>query len=431
MTLRKSDNNIYYGYIVLLTCFLSAFSYGIFYSLGVFFKPLQEEFRWSATLISSVQSLHLIIFTASSFIVGWSTDKIGPRWTLGWGGTLIGVGFFCCSFMNEIFHFYIFYGIASLGAAIIWILPTTTIQRWFIKGRGLTLGMVSAGVGFGTLVYAPVVSYLIEFFGWRKAYVICGMATWFILMISAFFIRKSPEAVGLKAYGSESKQDKTTYGKFDSYRKVWRDGEWTFQEALRTNSFWLICIAYFCTVLPIHMVMVHIVPYVLNLGITKAAAAGALGLTGGISIFGRITMAWSAEKFGWRLSLYICVFMCSALFIWLLCIQRLWMIYFFAVVYGFFYGGKTPLIPGLIGFMFPGKSLAFIIGSIHGLAMTGGALGPIIGGIVYDLTKSYVVAFVIGACFWAAAGLFLFLAKTPQKQKLEGSAERVRVLVKS
>ena len=429
--MKKSKSNLYYGCIVLIACFLSCFSYGLFYSLGVFFKPLQEEFRWSATLISSVQSLHLLVFFCSSFIIGWSTDKIGPRWTLGWGGTLLGVGFFCCSFMNEIWHFYIFYTIASFGAGIIWVLPTTTIQRWFIKGRGLTLGIVAAGVGFGTLIYAPAVSYLIESYGWRKSYIICGITTWLILMVAAFFIRKSPEVMGLKPYGWESIQSKTKSGKPNGYSKVWRDEEWTFKEALRTKSFWLLCILYLCTVLPIHMVMVHIVPYAIGLGISKSAAAGALGLTGGISILGRITMAWSAEKSGWRLSLYVCLLMCAVLFIWLLYVDSVWMIYFFAVVYGFFYGGKTPLIPGLIGLMFPGKSLATITGSIHGISLIGGAFGPIIGGIVYDSTKSYAVAFIIGAFFWAAAVLFLFLAKTPQKQKPAVSNGKIRVLVET
>ena len=107
------------------------------------------------------------------------------------------------------------------------------------------------------------------------------------------------------------------------------------------------------------------------------------------------------------------------------------MIYFFAVVYGFSYGGKTPLLPGLIGLMFPGASLATIIGAIHGLALTGGALGPIIGGVVYDATKSYDVAFIIGAFFWAAAGLLLFFAKMPDKQKVVQTGDKPRILIEN
>ena len=163
--------------------------------------------------------------------------------------------------------------------------------------------------------------------------------------------------------------------------------------------------------------MVHIVNFAINIGISKTASAGALGLIGGISILGRIIMAWSAEKLGWKISLSICLFGCTILFLWLTIVNNLWMLYVFAIIYGFFYGGKTPLIPGLICFYFPGKSMATIMGMIHGISLGGGALGPVIGGIAYDTTGSYTAAFVIGALFWAASAILLLYLKMPQKQK--------------
>ena len=200
---NRNSAIFFYGYVVLISCFIASFSYGLFYTVAVFFKPLQEEFGWSATLIASSQSIHLIGFVASSFFVGWSTDRIGPRMTMVWSGTLIGVGFICCSFINSIWHLYIFYGLASLGAGVIWTLPLTTIQRWFIKGRGLTLGIVSSGIGFGTLFFVPVANSFITNYGWRKSYIVLGILTWFILMAGAFFIRKNPEEIGSKPYGFE------------------------------------------------------------------------------------------------------------------------------------------------------------------------------------------------------------------------------------
>ena len=411
--IRDLAKTFYYGYVVLVSCVIASFSYGIFYTVAVFFKPLQEEFGWSATLVASVHSVHLLVFVASSFLVGWSTDRIGPRLTMGWGGTLIGIGFVCCNFINSIWHLYIFYSVASLGAGIIWSLPLTTIQRWFIKGRGLTLGIVASGVGFGTLFFAPAANHFIINYGWRKSYIILGMSTWVILMAAAFFIRKNPEDVGAKPYGFEAIRNKTS--SVDS--KVWRDGEWTFREAVRTRTIWLLCILYFCTVLPMEMAMVHIVAFAINLGISKAASAGALGLIGGASICGRIIMAWSAEKLGWKVALTICLSGCTVMFLWLTGVKSLWMIYVFAIIYGFFYGGKTPLIPGLIGLCFPGKSMATIIGMVHGLSLIGGALGPLVGGIAYDATSSYTAAFAMGAFFWAAGAVLLLYVKLPQKQK--------------
>ena len=127
------------------------FSYGIFCTIGVFFKPLQAEFGWSATLISSIQSLHIAVGILSSLLIGWATDRFGPKLILVCAGTLIGIGISLCSQVSELWQFYLFYGIASLGQAALWTLPMSVVQRWFVKERGLTLGIAAAGIGAGVV----------------------------------------------------------------------------------------------------------------------------------------------------------------------------------------------------------------------------------------------------------------------------------------
>ena len=100
------------------------------------------------------------------------------------------------------------------------------------------------------------------------------------------------------------------------------------------------------------------------------------------------------------------------MFLWLLGVKSLWMLYIFAIIYGFFYGGKVPLVPGLIGFYFSGKSLATIIGGAHAFSLIGGAAGPLIGGIIFDQTGSYAIAFIIGAALWAIAVALVFVVAT-------------------
>ncbi len=406
----------------MVACFLSASSYGLFYTIGVFFKPLQTEFGWSYTLTSSIHSLHMAVLILSTLLVGWSTDKFGPRLTILWGGTLIAVGIGLCSQVNTIGQFLLFYGLASLGAGIIWSLPTATVQRWFIKRRGLALGITVAGIGVGTLVYAPISNYLILAQGWRMSYIIMAIATWVILIIAAALLRKSPEEKGLKPYGADEvvTQPDNIEAK-EGKPKLWRAQEWAFGEALKTKTFWLLSIMNSCAVLPLSMVMVHIVPAAINVGIGKSAAAGVLALVGGIGIAGRIAMGTSAEKLGWERALIICCGMCSVMFLWLVGVKSLWMLYIFAIIYGFFYGGKIPLVPGLIGFYFPGKSLATIIGGVDALSTIGGIIGPLIGGIVFDQTGSYAIAFIIGAAFWAIATALAFLLRWRQKLALSNN----------
>jgi MFS family permease len=402
--------------VVLGCCFLATFSYGIFCTIGVFFKPLQAEFGWSATLISSIQSLHIAIGIVSGLLIGWSTDKFGPKLILACAGALIGIGISLCSQVSELWQFYLFYGIASLGQAALWTLPMSIVQRWFIKEKGLTLGIVAAGIGAGLVVYTPIANSLILTLGWRFAYIFMGIGTWVLLMVAARLMAQSPEKKGLRPLGIEE----PGVGFFDSqvnrhHTELWRAGEWSVREALRTRSFWLLTGIQLFTGIPIAMIGVHVVPFAMNVGINETSAAGALAVIGGSSIAGRIGMGTVAQKAGFKRILIICTGACAVMFLWLPRVQSLWMVYFFAIIYGFFYGGQVPQVPGLIGYFFPGESLITIFGMIGAISSTGSMLGPLVGGLVWDGTGSYGMAFIIGASFWVLVILLALLLKPPQK----------------
>ncbi len=398
----------FYGWVIVATCFVAATSYGLFYTFGVFFKALQAEFGWGRALTGSVHSLHLLIYAISTYYFGRLTDRYGPRRALSLGALFIGVGLSLCSQIQTIWQLYFFYIIASLGSGVTVSLPNATVQKWFTKKRGLALGLVTAGVGAGTLLLAPLSNYLINLWGWRSAYVIIGISYWGLLTLNALAIEENPEKKGLKPYGWEERISRgdSSEGK--------RAQDWSAREAMKTGSFFLITFIYFFTNLPIHMVMIHIVPYATDLEISKAFAASALGLIGGISIFGRIGMGLLSEKIGWKWGLFLSCLICALMLFWLLAVRNLWMLSIFALIYGFFYGGKITAIPGLIGSFFGTRSLGEIIGAIHAASLTGGIIGPVLGGYIFDKSGSYRIAFLIAAlAFLTSAALTLF-ARPPQ-----------------
>jgi len=412
---KANKHGFFYGWVVVGCCFLATFNFGIFYIFGVFFKPLQADFGWSATLTSSIPAFFLGVASFSLVLVGWATDRFGPRPTLVCGGTLLGIGISLCSQVSQLWHFYLFYGIAALGVGVLWTLPMATVQRWFVKGRGLTLGIVVAGVGAGAVFYALTANSLILTYGWRSTYIILGIGVWVLLMVAAGLIAASPEKKGLKPYGMEEVGMQATDTGANRHSQVWRTGEWGLREALGTKSFWLLTAIQLCAMIPIQMALVHVVPFAMSIGIGEDAAAGALALIGGLSIVGRIGMGTLAQKTGFRRATIICASVCGAMFLWLLGVRSLWMLYLFAMIYGFFYGGKVPQVPGLVGYFFPGKSLATILGALTAIAAIGAVLGPLVGGFVWDATGSYEIAFIIGASFWALAAILAYFLKTPEK----------------
>ena len=404
----KPKPRFFYGWIVVACCFICCFSYGLFYTLGVFFTTLRSEFGWSSALTSSIHSLHLLVFIPSTFLMGWLGDKYGPRLPIILGAIFFGIGFSLLSKVNSLSQFYLFYAIASLGAGIIWSLPTATVQKWFIKNSGLALGIVVAGVGAAEMVFPPLAEHLISSYGWRTAYIQMGVGV-AVLLLTASLGATTLERKGLQPYGTESLTQQ------EMVRKALSEVSWSRSEALRNKTLWLICAFYFCSVLPIHMLAIHLVPFAESIGIERAIAARLWILVGGMSILGRVFAPTFVEgTIGWRKGLIIVTAILALSFFWLSMIVSLRMLLVFAVIYGFFYGGKVPLIPGLIRSYFGTKSLGQLIGIVHAISLIGGAIGPFLAGYIVDVTGIYVVAFLIGAGFLALAAFLVWLSKAPK-----------------
>ena len=399
--------NFFYGWVIVAACFVAATSYGLFYTFGVFFKSLQDEFGWGRALTGSVHSVHLVIYALSTYFFGRLTDRIGPRRALSLGAFFIGIGLSLCSMITSIWQLYFFYIIASLGSGVTVSLPNATVQKWFIRKRGLALGLVTAGVGAGTLFLAPLTQYLIASMGWRYSYITIGIFYWALLLLTAVALVERPEKKGLKPYGW---QEKVKVGQENDVELH----DWPVKDAMKTKTFLLIILIYFFTNLPIHMVMIHIVPYLTDQGISRAFAASALGLIGGISISGRIGMGILSEKIGWKWGLFLCCLLCSLTLFWLIAVRSPWMLFAFTLTYGFFYGGKITTIPGLIGSFFGTRSLGEIIGIIHATSLTGGIIGPVLGGYIFDVSGSYRLAFWIAALAFLTSAILTLFAQPPK-----------------
>lgn len=422
--MKERDKPVFfYGWIIVAAGFMAAMSYGLFYTFGVFFKSLQAEFGWSRALTASVSSVHLVVYAISGIMIGRITDKYGPRVALTIGAFFIGIGLILSSQVRNIWQLYLFYGfVASLGAGVVYSLPSATVQRWFVEKRGLVLGITMSGVGFGAMVLAPLAEYFISSYGWRMAYVILGGVSMFVLIGFAMTMVYSPEKIGLKPYGFNN--EKTHNPSFQKANyvdngkgNISKEGSqiWTTRAAIKTRIFWVIYLIHFFAILPLFLIMVHIVPFATDVGIPKVIAASALGLIGGFSILGRIVMGSFSDRIGWKYGLIICIGFCGIMVLWLISVRSVWALYVFVVLFGFFYGGKVPILPGLVGSLFGTHSLAEIIGIIATSAGIGGMIGPVLGGYLYDKMGNYTLAFLLAFASYAVSIAFSLMLKQPDK----------------
>ena len=172
MSKETKNPTIFYGWFVVAACFAVTLSLGeTFWTFGVFFKPLEDGFGWSRALVSSGYTAFLLGYTISVVTAGRLADRYNPRPIILASALLSGLGISLCSQTQSINQLRFFLFIAGLGAGASWSVPTSVVQRWFYKEKraGLALSIVSAGVGVGALIFAPLINYLILNYGWRNA----------------------------------------------------------------------------------------------------------------------------------------------------------------------------------------------------------------------------------------------------------------------
>lgn len=402
MLIKLLSGRIHYGWVVAVSCFLITFSLGeTFWSFGVFFKPLEEEFGWSRALISTGYTIFLITYGISSATMGRLADKYGPKPILLAAAVFAGTGISLCSITTNINQFRLFFALCGLGAGATWSVPTATVQRWFNKRQGFVLAAVTTGVGAGALIFAPLINHFILSYGWRQAYLITGIIFFVLIAFTSVLIEHSPERVGLEPYGGPRKlQEFKTEG--------WKTGE-----AVRTFPFWNICIMLSLSSICFNVLSVHLIPYATDMGISKTAAAAAMGLVGGFTIPGRLITGFLAERLGWQRGLWIAYFAAAVSVVWLLLLKNQGMLYIFVVIYGFSHGGRVPAQVGVVGSYFGTRSLAELIGITAGVSMIIGSAGPYIAGFLYDITGGYSIAFIIVIAAFVLDGILAIVVKPP------------------
>ena len=371
-------------------------------------------------MISTIHSIHLTVMILTIPIIGRMTDKYGSKIMFLFSAFFMGLGFFLCGIVKELWQFYLFYIIASLGVGATTALPTSIIQKWFVKKKGLALGIAVSGIGAGPPIAAPLADYLISHYSWRTSYFIIGVLLWAILTLVALAMVDRPEDIGLRPLGEEEFHSTSELRPQISHDRIvekttsLKTANWITKDAIRTKTFYILSSIWILCALPVHLVMINIVPFAINMGIPKGAAATGLGLIGGMSIVGRLLGGAFSDLFGLKRSLIVAAFFSTATLLWLPFIKTSHMFLVFVVAYGFFYGARVPQIPGLIGNYFGNKNLTEIMGIFWAMAGTGGIIGSLIGGFVHDITGSYVVPFLIAALCFGLAGALTFLLKTPK-----------------
>jgi MFS family permease len=262
---------------------------------------------------------------------------------------------------------------------------------------------------------APLAAYLIANLGWRMSYIVMGVIAWLFILPMAMLLRKNPSEMGLLPDGAESNEGKI--GGLNLVDSSNRSTGFSLSHAFKTRNFWCMGFSWLLSTTCIFIVMTHIVPHGTDLGFDAMKAATILGLIGAMNIPGRLIVGRISDNIGRKATSIACALFLAGAIIWLILSKDLWMFYFFAICFGFFYGGYDASTTALIGDIFGLHNIEIIMGTMSASWSLGAAIGPILGGLVYDISNNYFVAFSISVA--AMIVVTILLSTTKRETKLD------------
>lgn len=407
--LEKRKPSFYYGYAVVASCFLvMVVVWGIFYSFGVFFKPVLAEFGWNRAMTSGAYSLAMLLSGVLGIYVGGLNDRFGPKVVMASCGVLFGLGYLLMARINSLWELYLFYGvIIALGMSGSFAPLVSTVTRWFTRRRGIMTGIVVSGIGIGNVFIPPLASKLISAYEWRTSFAIFGIASLVLIPLAAYFMKRDPSQLGQLPYGESRVAHHSPAGQADGL---------SLREAIRTKPFWMLALSFFSYGFNVQATMVHIVPRATDIGIPAGTASGLIAIIGGVSIFGRMATGIASDRIGSRACLVGNFAIMAFAMFWLAASSELWMFYLFSVVFGLAYGGLAIMNPVVSAELFGLRAHGAIVGMVAFGFQTGGAVGPLLAGHVFDLTASYYLAFLVSGAL-GIAGILLVLLLKPAVRK--------------
>lgn len=411
---KSSKGSFFYGWAIVGASFLALTTYGVFYSYGVFFTAIEADFpSWSKAATSSAFSVFMAVYSVAAIGMGWLCDRYGPRMPLLVASLFIGLGVSLCSQVNSIWQLILFFGIVGgLGHSAIFVVPVSTVVRWFAVRRGLAVGLAAAGIGVGLFVVPVVGERLIAAHGWRWAFVVVGIAFLAVNVVAASILKRNPEDMALKPRGQAG--EKAEPGAHQPPAAGGTTGL-TLAQAAKTRGFWVIYVAFVLAFAAETFAAVHAKSYAEDVGISSSVAALALSFIGVGNIVGRIGMGALSDRIGRIRVLAIALFIETAALFLLPAARSDGMLCLLMGILGLGYGGWAVVFAPITGEFFGLTHLGKIMGALFTTGAVSGFMGPLLGGYIVDVTDSYEVAFLFAGSMAAIALVLILFARPPSK----------------
>lgn len=426
---------MYHGWKMVGVAFVTLFvSIGFqFYSYGVFMPALEAEF--SSSRLSGSIGLVLMMLTMglAGPYVAKAVDETSIRRIMIMGILLMATGFLLAARTTAMWQLHVILATTlGVGAAFSGIIPSQTlVANWFIRRRGMALGIATMGVSVAGIFMPLISTQLIEAFGWRYTFVVYAMIAVSVLMpVIYFLLGNRPEDQGMYPDGESQLGASPPYGLVESVGAFHTEEQrtadaihhqdWTFLQARQNVNFWAIAFSMAFNLHCIVAILMHMVWLGIDLGLSAFDAAVLLSLSAGVGIIGKMIFGAIADSVDTRIAVWLAIAF-QMLGVSILSRSPDQTLLLAAVaIFGLGMGGIIPLWGSLIGEAFGRENFANIMGMMTPCTLPIRLSGLLIAGYIFDRTGSYTLAFQIFLGVYACAAVaLLFLHKEDVDQRIK------------
>jgi sugar phosphate permease len=403
---------VHYAWIIVFVIFLTFLAVqGARLAFGAFMEPWERDLSLNRGMTSLISTISFIIYGVTQPIIGRLVDKFGARVILSLSTLLVGICFSVITFVTEAWQLFVLYSFVSVGVGgASNVVGTVLVVNWFTKKRGLALGILEAGFGFGQMLLVPGSLLLIQYFDWRIANLVIGLLLIIIIFpIVVIALRNHPSEKGLAPIGGDEREKAD-----EDVREEKRNT--SFWVVFRMRKFWFLLLPFaICGFTTTGLMDTHLIPYSSHHGHSTAITSTAVSVLAafniiGILISGVIVDKWSSRK------LLVFLYVTRALAFGLLIYAQSSVLYIiFAVIFGLVDFATVAPTQMLTTQYFKYYSIGFMVGCLSLAHQIGSALGAYIPGLVYTVYGSYDIALYVSIFVLVAAAVMNMLLPEPKR----------------
>ena len=381
-------------------------------ALGLYIAVLSDEMGWSKTTLSGAAALQSVEAAIIGPVLGWIMDRVGPQKMIRLGMVLFSAGLLMLSQVNAVATFYTSAILMAIGASLSGYFPlSVALVQWFEKFRARALSIMSLGLALGGLV-VPLMAWSIQTWGWRYTAGGTGLLVLLFGLPMAGMILRRPEDHGEHVDGIDPALKTVEPGDVPAVPQV----EFTAAEAVKTRAFWMLAIGHGLALLVVSAVNVHAITHMKEgLGYSVATASWVILIMTFAQLVGILMGATLGDMFDKRKVAAMCMLAHALGMLCLTFANDMTMLMAFGVFHGVAWGLRGPFMQAIRADYFGRNAIGLILGLSAAIIAVGQIAGPMVAGVLADLTGDYQWGFSLLALLSGLGSLCFILATKPVK----------------